>query len=440
MYAKREEDIEGQMKNLRAVCYSNSMTSQSPMAYVRLIAPFNQAGMEIINGYHNSYLTVETLHNADFVLFHREIDIQHDDYIKVVELARKERKPIVLDLDDLLFFIPQDHPDRLYYDSLLTPTLQALKDSDLITVSTSKLRDVLVNFHKNVVVLPNYFDDHLWVLKPPMIRDSASDVLTIGYMGTKSHKPDLEYLIPVLLEIIEQYPQKVCFLFWGVQPPDELISLPQVKWISRYLTPYKDFASFFQTQSADIFIGPLVDNLFNRCKSPIKFFEYSSLGAPGIYSRLEPYEEVVTHGKNGLLASSLDEWKDSLIQLIEDNELRHRLATNAQASIKQKYLLSKNAFRWADTYKSISETVKKHDKGDPKESHTRTILLQILETAIALSEQAADKDHAIQTLTTQLSQAEIEIEQLRAEVLKYALSKSWRITRPFRKLMGKLER
>ena len=43
---------------------------------------------------------------------------------------------------------------------------------------------------------------------------------------------------------------------------------------------YKDFATFFQTQSADIFIAPLVDNIFNQCKSPIKFFEYSALGVP----------------------------------------------------------------------------------------------------------------------------------------------------------------
>jgi len=242
---------------------------------------------------------------------------------------------VVFDLDDPLFYLPENHPDRqtALYGPFLLPMFQALMEADLVSVPIPKLRDVLANYNDNVVVLPNYFDDNLWRLTPPVLKNSSNGMLTIGYMGTDTHKPDLGYITPVLLDLIKRYPQKLRFHFWGVQPPAELESLPQVKWTPWYSFLYKDFAELFQTQSADIFVAPLVDNLFNRCKSPIKFFEYSALGAPGVFSRLDPYADIVTHGHDGLLASSLDEWTDCLIQLVENDELRFQLATNAQATI-----------------------------------------------------------------------------------------------------------
>jgi len=445
------------MKIKNAVCYSFSLGRQESMAYLRLIAPFQQAGIQIINGIENGQPVSELVHNGDVVVIQRESLKKFDDYRKVVEIARQERKTIIFELDDLLFFLPRNHPDRLgqYFAPSLLPMFQALMEADLVTVPTPKLRDVLANFNQNVVVLPNYLDDNLWRLTPPVLKDSSHEILTIGYMGTNSHKPDLDYVTPVLLDLIKHYPQKICFHFWGIQPPAELDSLPQVKWTPWYSHSYHEFAAFFQTQSADIFIAPLVDNLFNRCKSPLKFFEYSALGVPGVYSRLELYEGVVTHEQDGLLASSLDEWTDCLIQLIENDKLRFYLATNAQATIKENWLLSQNAFRWNEILQSAFDVTKSNRE---QEIHTvsmvSSINLQLFEKFQALTAQAVEQDQAIKTLTiqaagqdqaiktlaAQLSQARNELELLRAEVLKYALSRSWQITRPLRIFLRKFKR
>jgi glycosyltransferase involved in cell wall biosynthesis len=366
----------------------------------------------------------------------------------VVEIAKQERKPIIFELDDLLFFLPGNHPDRLgqYFAPSLLPMFQALMEADLVTVPTRKLQEALANFNQNVVVLPNYLDDNLWHLTPPILKDSSREILTIGYMGTNSHQPDLYYITPVLLDLIKRYPQKIRFHFWGVQPPAELGSLPQVQWTPWYSHSYNEFAAFFQTQSADIFIAPLVDNLFNRCKSPLKFFEFSALGAPGVYSRLEPYEEVITHERDGLEASSLGEWRDCLIQLIENDNLRFELATHAQATIKENWLLSQNAFRWNEILQSTFDVTKSNREQDTHiVSMVGSINLQLFETFQALTARATEQDQVIKTLdrsaktlTVQLSQARNELEQSRAEVLKYALSRSWQITRPLRKIKKKI--
>jgi glycosyltransferase involved in cell wall biosynthesis len=388
------------MEIKNAVCYSFPMGSQDAMAHLRLIAPLKQAGIQIINGIENGQPVAESVLDGNIVVIQRDFPQKFDDYQRVIKIARRERKPIVFDLDDLLLFLPEDHPDRLtqYYAPALLPMFQALMEADLVTVSTPKLQSVLANFNDHIAVLPNFFDDTLWQLRQPVLK-SKGEILTIGYMGGNPHRPDIEYIKPVVLDLINRYPHKVRFHFWGVQPPAEIFPLPQVEWTPPYSYLYKDFSAFFQTQSADIFISPLIDNLFNRCKSPLKFFEYTALGAPGIYSNLEAYTDVVSHGKNGLLAASLDEWTDCLIQLIENDELRLQLATVAQATIRDNWLLSQNAFHWGETFQSAFEIMNSNRKQDtPIVSTLRAINLQSIETYNAFAAQVAEKDQSLQAL------------------------------------------
>ncbi len=439
------------MKINRAVVYSFSLNAAEPMAYLRLIAPLRQAGIELIDGLEAGQPSLARLGEADVVIFQREFPTRFADYRKIVTLARQQGKAIVFELDDLLFFLPEVHPDRHeghYYGSTLLPMFQALLEADLVTVTTPALAEALAAYNPNVVALPNCLDETLWTLKPPPRRDFSTTGLTIGYMGTNSHRPDLAAIAPLLVELIERYPEKIRFHFWGAPPPAELSAWPQVQWTSQYFASYRDFAAFFQAQSADIFIAPLAENQFNRCKSPIKFLEYSALGAPGVYSRIEPYAGVITHGQNGLLAGSLDEWRDCLIQLIEDAELRTRLVVQAQASIKENWLLSQHAYRWHEAFQRAGEIAV---AGRPAETSiakmTEAINQQLSETferqaalLQALRSQVAEYEQSTQRLGDQLEQTRAEAEQLKHEILGYALSKSWRWTRPLRTLGRRLKK
>jgi len=423
-----------------AVCYSLSLSVQEAMAYLRLTAPFRQADVRLINGIQNGRVVSELVREGDVVIVQREFPKRFDEYQEVVRAARQEGKPLVFELDDLLFFLPEDHPDRLHHNfvSALLPMLQALLEADLVTVSTPELRGVLVDYNENVVVLPNYLDDSLWSLRPPALKDSSQEALTIGYMGTYSHKPDLEYIAPVLLRLTERYPQRVRFHFWGTQPPAPLRFLPQVEWAPFISHPYEEFVEYFQTQSADVFIAPLVDNLFNRCKSPLKFFQYSALGVPGVYSR-KPYERVVEHGRNGLLASTLEEWEECLTRLIEDDELRFRLATQAQATLAEEWLLSRNASRWLQTLRAALEVKRRPGGNDAVLSMLVSINTQLFEAFRALTTRVAEQDQRLQVLAVQVDEQKQTIQRLEAEILIYVLSRSWRMTRPFRKISRKME-
>lgn len=457
-----------------------SENDQDPCSHIRILGPMDHLNIKVIKGFKDSVLNLDGISVCDLVVIQRIFPRHLDLYEQVIEKARAERKIVVFDMDDFLFALPDDHPERIdhVYTSAILPMIRAVLEADLVTVSTDKLKDSLSDLNKNVVVIPNYLDDKLWQLTRPPSSVAKDAPVVIGYMGSTSHEPDLKVITPVLQNLIQKYPDLVKFQFWGIKPPDDLDLSPQVSWSPSITYNYRDFSEYFQKQQADIWVAPLVDNFFNRCKSGIKHLEYTALGAPGVYSNLEPYNTIVSHEYDGFLAYTEPEWFQYLSLLIENVPLRIKLASNAQNTIKTQWLLSKNCSKWVD---AIQLTIQDNPY-DKEMGKTRNSLLikeaskQIHELLLAKNEkihhldtEISNKDQKIDTLmdTINIRESEIRNRDLRIdtlvdtlnsreleirnkdqkinilenalntsenEIIQYVESTSWKLTRPMRKI------
>jgi glycosyltransferase involved in cell wall biosynthesis len=252
-------------------------------------------------------------------------------------------------MDDLLFDLPANNPYKATYDRARPAMLQGLVESQVVTASTTALCDYLRAFNPNVHLLPNYLDDHLWPLAPRPARPQVGPI-SIGYMGGPSHAADIASIAPVLERLLQRYPRQLRLRFWGIAAPPGLAGHTSVDQQLPGLPDYSAFAAYMQTQTVDIVVGPLCDNLFNRCKSAAKFLEYSALALPGVYSSGPPYSDVVQPGLNGFLAGSSEEWEQSLCRLIEDGQLRRVIGEAAQETVTQRFRLSQHAGEWVDVY------------------------------------------------------------------------------------------
>src|SRR5262249_49077985 len=84
----------------------------------------------------------------------------------------------------------------------------------------------------------------------------------------------------------------------------------------------------------DIGLAPLVDNEFNRAKSPIKYLDYAALGMAVVCSDLEPYREIVCHEENGLVVPMIaGAWYQALRRLMIDPVLRCNLQVAARQTL-----------------------------------------------------------------------------------------------------------
>jgi len=440
-----------------------SFNDEDALAVIRMLGPAKLAGLEIIRGVNNDRsVNIDAVKEGELVIIQREFGVEYDSYEKIISLARALNKPIVLDLDDLILALPEDHPDRVAgnFTPALLPLLQTIIEADLITVPSTHLREYLLAYNPNIEVIPNYLDDSIWQLRTPVIKEDTREPIIIGYMGGHSHSPDLLMVQPALMQLVEKYSQeRIRFQFWGIEPPEELASYAKVDWFPPPSKQYSDFANYFQQQEVDILIAPLCDNLFNSCKSPVKFLEYSAIGAPGVYSKVAPYAEIIENEKEGLLASTTEEWVRMLSRLIESPELRRRIVVNAQQKISQAWLLSQNNTPRLKIYSELVKNYRREKKTYPPffdleksltlqlyEEHLRNYSKQqILNSKIAekdadfifLKDTEAKQYDLIQSQHDQLQEQNRRTVDLENEVLSYVTSRSWRLTRPFRKISKK---
>ncbi len=315
---------------------------------LRLLDPASFLGITVLpsNDYPDGNIFPQNIEQADLVYIQRDYPRYLEAYRQVIQIAREFNKPILFDIDDLLFettdFPNQEEAD--YYLPVIGLILDAIISADVIVTPSVNLKHYLDPLHPKVHVFPNFLNDRKWLLREPPPPKSAP--LTIGYIGTRSHIGDLEALAPVIEKIGHIYPEQVQFRFWIEQSPSQLMRFSNIHW-SPFMAPrYDDYIDWMAEIQPDIWIAPLLDSPFNRVKSPIKFLEYSACGVPGVYSKVAPYTEVITHGENGLLASSMDEWVEMICLLVEDSAKRREIGYAALQMIRERWLLSNNAERW----------------------------------------------------------------------------------------------
>jgi len=352
-----KKEILNQKNSIKnVICFTNSPWS-SAVVEVRLKAPLQACGYHLIRGNDSGTLLVKDLSTAHFIVVQRDFPRYVDHFFYILRECRKYNIPLIYEIDDLLFDLPEDHPDQRlgYYTYGLMPILTAISKSDLVTTSTEPLADILRSFNPNVHVLQNYLIDSYWKLKSPKEIENSQGKITIGYIGTGTHSADLEMIQSALEVVVRKYGSKIRLKFIGIYPPNRLSAYSDVQWLPE-INSYYEFAQHVSKDDFDILIAPLVSSQFSDCKSPLKYLEYSSLGSPAIYSKTLPYEALIRQGENGFLASSTDEWVYYLEQLIESPVLRSKIATNAQETVRQEWMLSQHAQEWADLYNQTSPT------------------------------------------------------------------------------------
>lgn len=364
------------------------------MAVLRITAPAEMAGMRVIQGNQGPRVNFDAVDEADLVVIQRDFPRFWQDYRQIIAAARDQGKPVVYDLDDLLVEIPDHHSHRGDYVGEMLAILYAIIDADLVTASSPYLQTYLSELNPNTRLISNYLHDGLWTFKEPEPIGGENTRVTIGYMGGQTHQADLDFICEVLIKIYKKYPDMVKFKFWGAKPPDELLELPSTEWIAINQEDYPRFTTYFSQQECDIFIAPLLDEEFNRAKSSLKFLEYAVLGAAGVYSQLPPYEDIVEHGVNGYLAKDSQDWEGLLAELIENLSLRVQIASAAQKTVKDGWLLSNNHHRMGDVYRQVLQGSLKHqrDKENLKRiiAHAESYQSELEEELFAASNQLSE--------------------------------------------------
>ena len=225
-------------------------------------------------------------------------------------------------------------------------TVELLQECDLVTCTTPELGKQLRKVRKEgpIAILPNLIDFSRWL---PM-KPNESDEIRIGWQGGSAHFADLALVASEMVKFAQKHP-KVKYVIKGVWFPslfedisDRIEWLPWHGDINTYPLDMRDMR-------LDIGLCPLVDDPFNRGKSPLKWLEYSALKIPTIASPTV-YEDYIDYGKTGLVARQ-GEWFNAMESLL-DKKARDEMSEKAYARVKTKYSVEQSQMWW-DAYEDL---------------------------------------------------------------------------------------
>lgn len=204
-----------------------------------------------------------------------------------------------------------------------------LEMADLVQCSTPHVEKAV---HREVkprrtAVWPNLvrFDHY------PQVDLAESDQIKILWQGGIAHFEDWYPLKEALGRITAKYP-RVHWIIWGAQYPWVNEFIPPHRYTFQDWCAYAEYKLRLVTMGHDISLAPLTSNVFNVCRSAIKFYEGSVLRKPAatLAQNTGPYRDEIIDGETALLFNDAEEFEAKLSRLIEDVAYRKTLAANAK--------------------------------------------------------------------------------------------------------------
>ena len=205
---------------------------------------------------------------------------------------------ICYEIDDVLVYdeIPKYNIAKEAFnpERIGNTTKEIMDLCDIITVSTEELRDLYHKYYNiplnKFIVIQNYLPRwwigdsfnlgrQMYQFSQQRKRPTLAFCCSVNHFDVKNvngGQDDFSHLIPWIIKNIDKYQ----FVFVGGVPVQlqEYVKTGKIQ----YQAPSDifNYPHQMQLRKIDLLCAPLIDNAFNRCKSNIKFLEFSALGIP----------------------------------------------------------------------------------------------------------------------------------------------------------------
>jgi hypothetical protein len=272
----------------------------------------------------------------------------------LLQVCRQRSLPLLLDLDDALFALPPDHPERQRYAPALPAIEQLLRHADLRVFSTQPLADLCAS-HLLALddalpmgpsqVLANGLDADLWAGPVRFPGAEPEGPLRLLSMGSRTHDADLQLMLPALAALAAREPQLFRLtLIGGMDHP------PAYPWLEVLEVPlqarrYPRFVRWLRRLPRHhLGLAPLVANAFNAAKSDVKLLDYAALGLPCLCSPGPAYQAWLSAGL--ALSAEHDQWAEQIRWAATHRRRLRRLGQAAHGQLWQTRCTEAMASSW----------------------------------------------------------------------------------------------
>lgn len=301
------------------------------------------------------------------ILKKQEVDLIYERFcgwnVSGIWLAKKFKIPLILEVNALVSY-EQSMYGKVYLLRLLKLLeKRAFKKAKMIVVVSKNLKEQVASKEidlKKIFVLPNGVDPEVFhpLIKGDEIKRQygLNGKTIIGFTGNFRKWHGLGIALRGAKVMARKY-LDICFFVIGDGPERNSLEAfvkrndlgNQV--IFTGIIPHNCIPYYLAAM--DITIAP---NLAPYM-SPTKIIEYMAMGRPVIAPKLASVEELITHGKEGVLfePNNEEQFIDALSLLINDKTLRRQLGKAARKKVEENFTWKKNAEFVINVAKGLKE-------------------------------------------------------------------------------------
>lgn len=255
-----------------------------------------------------------------------------------ITTAKKENKTVFFDIDDLVidkkytktikYLETMSKEEKNLYDDGVERMQKTLRMCDYAITTTERLAEELKNYVSEVYINRNVASETMVELSESARKNKQShDDVIIGYLsGSITHNPDIEYVKPALIKIMNKYKNTKLKLVGEIELPDDLKEF-QDRIIVEQFVDWQKLPEIIA--SIDINLAPLEDSIFNEAKSENKWLEAALVKTVTLASDLGAFHQMINDGVDGILFKNEKDFEKKLEKLVKDKEYREEVATNA---------------------------------------------------------------------------------------------------------------
>ena len=240
--------------------------------------------------YTNRYNPIPSQHTT-FTVFQRSATKEQLQIIKHFK-HHNPNKPLIYEIDDNLFDIPEWNFASPYYKDNKDIIKEIMSLCTGMTVSTEHLKTIYTKYNKNIQVIPNHLPKFLWGDSEFNLNVDGYQKPRICYAGsynhfaTDSNDGDFDQrLIDFVSNTLDTYQ----WVFVGGIPLElkDNNKIEYYDWRGVY-----EYQHFMKSLNIDIMLAPLQKIDFNRSKSNIKALEATAIGVPLLCTNIDPYSNL----------------------------------------------------------------------------------------------------------------------------------------------------
>ncbi len=235
---------------------------------------------------------------------------------------RKYSKRLIYDFDDAIMYSPETpESNTTSHFRLFQRTVRL---ADMVIAGNSYLAKHAQRFNANVKIVPTGLDTKAYTVETKANNDGK---IRLVWIGSKSTLQYLAEIKPALEQIGLRYDSVALRIIC-----DDFFELQNMEVEKRWWSLEKQAEDL---AASHIGLAPLPDNRFTCGKCGFKIVQYEAANLPVVTSPVGVNSEYVRNGVTGYHASNIRQWIDRVSELIDDIELRKKMADAGRAQAQR---------------------------------------------------------------------------------------------------------